>query len=275
MHVVLGDGEMSRKELTETLKDLWNRAGDEPFWFLVQGKPEPTETDANLLTWLNKNEIYYEVVTDDEDSLADIYGQRQQTHTAKRLAQKIVNMLSSAPEDGESADVLGLFTSDDPGAEEDRWLNSVIQSAIDAGYPALALNDGLVEIDLSGGEEEAEAEEEPVATKTGPSKRTAKKVAAPSGNGTKSEADYTREQLEELELPELKDIAAAKGIELAPRTRMATYIDAILGEGKPEAPAVEVTPVPPAASGDVDLELVAKMAAEILIERIVAALQKI
>ena len=54
MHVVLGDGEMSRKELTETLKDLWNRAGDEPFWFLVQGKPEPTETDANLLTWLQQ-----------------------------------------------------------------------------------------------------------------------------------------------------------------------------------------------------------------------------
>ena len=46
-----------------------------------------------------------------------------------------------------------------------------------------------------------------------------------------------------MELPELKEIAAAKGIELPPRTRMTTYIGHILGEAE-EGVSVEVTEPP-------------------------------
>ena len=46
-----------------------------------------------------------------------------------------------------------------------------------------------------------------------------------------------------MELPQLKEIAAAKGIELPLRTRMATYISHILGEAE-EGVAVEVTEPP-------------------------------
>ena len=163
MHVVLGEGEMTRKELTETLKDLWDRAGEEPFWFLLLGKSEPTATDQTLVTWLHKNEIYYEVVTDDADAMADIYSGSQNTHVAKRLAQKIVNLLGTASEEDETADVLALFTSDEPDAEGDRWLITALQATMAAGYPALGLNDGLVPIDMTGGETEPEQEEEAVA----------------------------------------------------------------------------------------------------------------
>ena len=180
MHVVLGDGEMTSKELRETLKDLWDRAGDEPFWFLLLGKSEPTATDQTLVTWLHKNEIYYEVVTDDADTMSDIYSGSQQTHVAKRLSQKITNLLNGVPEEDGSVDVLALFTSDEPDAEGDRWLITALQATMAAGYEALGLNDGLVPIDMTGGEPESEEEEEAVApTKKAAAKKPAKKAAAP------------------------------------------------------------------------------------------------
>jgi hypothetical protein len=253
MHVVLGDGEMTRKELTETLKDLWDKAGEEPFWFILQGKSEPTDTDQALVSWLHKNEIYYEVVTDDEDSLSDIYTQAQETHTAKRLAQKVGNLLQTKPEDDEDALILALFVSEDPAAEEDRWLNTVIRSAMDEGFRALALNDGLVEVQVDGGapaEEEEAVAEAPKPKKAPAKKAAAKAVEAESdgegdAEGTLSVVGaYTRAELEDMDMAALKEIAATKGIELPPRTRMNTYIDHILGEVKSDAPAVEVSEPP-------------------------------
>ena len=286
MHVVLGDGEMTRKELTETLKDLWDRAGDEPFWFLLLGKSEPTATDQTLVTWLQKNEIYYEVVTDDEDAMADIYSGSQQTHVAKRLSQKVVNLLNAVPEEDGSADVLALFTSDEPDAEGDRWLITALQATMAAGYPALGLNDGLVPIDMTSSEPEAEQEEEPVApTKKSAAKKPAKAAAAPPEELDEEQftvdGDFSREELEDMELPQLKEIAAARGIELPPRTRMATYISHILGEAE-EGVAVEVTEPPVtvtqapgevSSNGDIDLDALAIEVANLVIDKLVTALQ--
>ena len=52
------------------------------------------------------------------------------------------------------------------------------------------------------------------------------------------------EELEEMEPSEVKEVAAALGIVLPPRTRATTYIDHILGEVKGDAPAVEVSEPP-------------------------------
>ena len=284
MHVILGDGEMSKKELTETLKDLWTKAGEDEFWFVVQGKSAPTETDTNLLTWLSKNEIWFEVVTDDDEAMDEIYGEAQETYVVKRLGQKIVSLLNTKPQEGEEADVLGLFVSEDPGAEEDRWLNNIIESAMKEGFKAYALNDGLIEIDLSSGTPAAaEAEEEEEPKKVPAKKAVAKKAPAPSSNGGKTAKTYTRDELEEMDLDQLKDIAVAKGLELLPsRTRMATYIDHILGES---TPAVEVTQPPvttttEATEGDTvtgALELVdngwIEKTADLVIEKLIKALQ--
>jgi hypothetical protein len=279
MHVVLGDGEMTRKELTETLKDLWDKAGDEPFWFVVQGKSEPTDTDQALVSWLHKNEIYYEVVTDDADSVSDIYDQAQETHTAKRLAQKVANLLQTKPEDDEDAVILALFVSEDPAAEEDRWLNTIIRSAMDEGFKALALNDGLTEIQVDGDSPEEEVED--VTPK--PTKKTvAKKAPQPVEEEPAKQAPvgaYTREELEELDMAALKEIAAGMGIELQPRTRMATYIDHILGEVKADAPAVEVSEPPVTkvldhdVSGNGDLPVIDEIVEQVL-DRLVALLSQ-
>jgi hypothetical protein len=276
MYIVLGDGEMTRKELTETLQELWDNTGDQPYWFVIQGKSEPTDTDKALVSWLDKNEVYYEVLTDDADAMDDIYGNAQETHVAKRLAQKVVNLFNTKPEEGETtAYLLALYTSDDPAAEEDRWLNGVVQAASDAGFKSFVLNDGMVEIDFSEPDEAEPEEDDDVPAPTKPTKSAAKKAAAPA----KAKASHTREELEELSLTELKEIAADQGIELPPRTRIPTYIDHILGEVKGEAPAAEIDTPPittttTASDGDgFNAEAVAEAAAGIVLRKIVEALQ--
>lgn len=271
LYAVLGDGEMASKELHNALRDLWEKTGDEPFWFLLQGKSDPTTTDKALVKWLDQNEIYYEMLTDDEDALAEIYGNVQKTHTAKRLSQKLINLLGSLPnqEDGDTgATVLALFVSDEPGAEEDRVLTTTLEavgaaSTEDAPIPCLVLNDGLIEIDLSDEASAAEAEPDPPK----PTKKAAaKRAAAPRAPVEEPEEPattpaqwsiktaYTREQLEEMTPVQVKEIAASRGIELPPRTRATTYIEHILGEAASEdaevGPDAEPDAVEPGVEAD-------------------------
>ena len=280
LHVVMGDGEMTRKELVATMDDLWEQEGEEGFfWFLLQGKSDPTDTDKFLTAWLQSNELFYAIVTDDKASLHQCYSSAAETHVAKNLAKKVVSLIESEPEDGELVDVLALFTSDDPDAEEDRWLNDLMGEIAEAGHTIRALNDGLTVLDFEK-EPEPEEEEEPVATKT-PSKAPAKK-AAPSKAAAKPkpapipeiaeeeeviEVELTREDLEAMDLAELKEIAKDNGIELPPRTRSTTYIDAILGvDDTPEAEVEDVA----ASNGhvDVDIEDLADAVAAILAKRL-------
>jgi hypothetical protein len=304
MHAVLGDGEMTRRELTETLGDLWkaDEESAQSFWFILQGKSEPTDTDKALVTWLEKNEIYYELVADDPEAVSEIYTQPQEVHTAKKIAQKVVALLQSKPEEGEPAEILALFSDvNDATAAEDRWVNGVIQAAYDAGFPTRALNDGLVEIDLSEGaaQAEAEPEAEPAKTAAPAKKAVAKKAAAPrpaadtpipaEGDGEFEQSLEgtahgisgkipTREELEDMEPSEVKEVAAAMGIVLPPRTRATTYIDHILGEAKAPAPTAEIEEVPEvaiAANGYVDPDAVAERVAVILWEKIQKAIANV
>jgi hypothetical protein len=284
MHVVLGDGEMTRKELTETLQDIWNadEKDGQTFWFLLHGKPEPTDTDKALVNWLEKNEIYYEVITDDADSVHPLYSQPQETHVAKQMSRKIVSLLKSKPEEGEPAELLALFYSDDSEAEEDRWLNEVCQDVFDSDYKIRALNDGLLEVDLAAAPDEPPAPVTPigkksVAKKGGAARRADTAVSGEDATGASSA--YTREQLEEMELPQIKEIAAGLGLEFPPRTRMATYIDAILGEGAGPTVEVQVQEAAEAVlrgNGDValvDVESLADAIAEALLRKLAEVLQ--
>lgn len=300
MHAVLGDGEMTRRELTETLGDLWkaDEENTQSYWFLLQGKSEPTDTDKALVLWLEKNEIYYELVTDDPEAVSEIYTQPQEVHTAKKIAQKVVALMQSKPEEGEPAEILALFSDvNDATAAEDRWLNGVIQAAFDAGFPTRALNDGLVEIDLSEGAAQAEAEPEPVAA--APVKKAAAKKAAarPADTPIPAEGDGeleqslegtahgisgtipSREELEDMEPSEIKEVAAAMGIVLPPRTRATTYIDHILGEAKAPAPTAEVSEVPEvdvvSANGLESVDVIAERVAVILWEKVQKAVANV
>lgn len=277
LHVVLGDGEMTSKELVATLEDLWEQEGDGSFWFLLQGKSDPTATDQALTAWLTKNDLFYAILTDDKASLHQCYAGAAQTFVAKQLAKKVISLIESEPDDGELVDILALFTSDDPDAEEDRWLNDLMGEIAESGHAIRALNDGLTVLDFETEPEEAEEpEEEPVATKT-PTKSKTKPKPAPipeiaEEEGEEEEIEVTREYLETLDLPELKAIAKENGIELPPRTRSTTYIDAILGED--DTPVAEVEEIPVASNGHatVDVTELANEVWAILRERLTAAL---
>ena len=249
MHVVLGDGVMPNKELHAHLQDLWDKDEEDKqnFWFLLQSKAEPSSTDQSLVKWLHDNSIYYEVVGDGAPS--DLYENAQEKYSVKRLAPKVVSLMKTTPEEGEDAHILALFASDDPDAQVDRWLNDVISEAADAGFKTFALNDGMVEIDLEDADDEVEAEteEEPVPEepkKVAATKKAAKAAAKPAEEPEEVGRQlYTRDELENLDISALKEVAAKVGITLAPRTRMATYIDAILGEREEEPSGeVEITP---------------------------------
>ena len=153
MHVVLGDGEMSRRELSKTLEDLLEKAEDQDFWFLVQGKAEPTATDQAMMAWLTEREVYYEVITDDRKAVADIYAGAQETHEVKRLAPKVLSLMQEKPAEGEEAGLYGLFINNDDDDPGDGWLNDVMSSVVDGGFKAYAMNDGLVELGLESIEE--------------------------------------------------------------------------------------------------------------------------
>ena len=250
MHVVLGDGEMSRRELSSTLEDLLEKAGDEDFWFLVQAKPEPTATDKAMMEWIAERGVYFEAIGDDMKSADKIYKDAQEKHEVKRLAPKVLSLMEEKPAENEGAALYALFVNNDDEVDEDRWLMDVATTVADAKFVVYAMNDGLAELGFD--DEEAEEEPEPAPAK----KSVAKKAAAKprSDDDEEGESDGTstatgdldvalsRDALEELTLPQLKEIAAARGIDLPPRTRAQTYISKLLGEdeGEPVAEIEEV-----------------------------------
>jgi hypothetical protein len=266
LHVVLGDGEMSRRELSSTLEDLLEKAGDEDFWFLVQAKAEPTATDKAMMEWITERGVYFETISDDHKSADGIYGNSQNKHTAKRLAPKVASLLEATEED---AALFALFVDNNDEVEADAWLMDVATSVADKGVKVFAMNDGLAELgfDEEGEEgEEGEAEEAAPEPPPAPTKKAAAKKApakAPPKDEDEPEAEagedidiandeLTRDFLEGLTLPRIKEIAEARGIVLPPRTRATTYIAALLGEDEEEPQEAEVEEIGETAevSGD-------------------------
>ncbi len=259
MHSVFGDGEMSVRELSKTLEDLLDKAGDQDFWFLVQGKAEPTATDRAMMKWFGDRAVYFEVVTADKKGMDAIYKTAAETYEVKNLAPKVVSLMQERPAEGEEAALYALYVNNNEDVAEDEWLGAVGTAVAEAGYTVYAMNDGLAELgfDEQEEEEEQQEEEEEAPSNVLPMKKAAAKKAAPAKApaadeeeepeeaeaGDEIPAVLTREYLESLNLDQLKEIAAARGISLQPRTRSVTYINTLLGEGEEEAPAAEVEEV--------------------------------
>ena len=265
MHVVLGDGEMTRRELSKTLEDLVEQASeipdDDEFWFLLQGKAEPTATDKALMDWIAERDIWYAVITDDKKGMSPIYKTAQETYEVKRLAPKVLSLMQEKPappgEDddgnptpGEGAALFGLFVNNDADVAEDGWLNDVMASVVEGGFKIFSMNDGLVELGLPGGGEEEEDEDEPDNVVEMTPKSKSKVPTQPQLPGLEDEPEPsgtpTRDELEDMNSEQLRALGATMNLEFPPRTRMTTMIKEILGEGGTEAEveAVEVPDVP-------------------------------
>src|SRR5215467_4234460 len=214
LHVILGDGEMTKRELSASLEDLLETNGDDPFWFLIHAKPEPTQTDTSLMAWIHEREVYYQVVGSDIKGADAIYEGFQEKYEIKNLGPKIVDIMTNVPDEGEDADLLALFVSDEADAEEDRWLYGVIEKVLAAGFKVKALNDGMTEIGLEEGEETEEAEEAPEPPKPAAKKAAAKTRPLAAVPDPPADEELSREALEAMDLEDVKAYAAKKGLVL-------------------------------------------------------------
>lgn len=248
MYVILGEGEMPAADLKASLDDLEAQAVQDQatFWVTVRATAEPTATDRALMAWVHAHETYYETVGPEANSADPLYSGTQEKHAVKGVGNKIVELMQTKPEEGEEAVMLALFASDDPEAPEDAELYAVVEKVLEAGFSVLALNDGLAEIGLTEGEggDEEEAAPEPV---TAPVKKAAARAVQQQlpGLDDVDELWATRENLEGLNIDEIKVIASRFGITLPPRTRQQTYISAILDRNEPE-------PTPPEAEIEIE-----------------------
>lgn len=218
MHLILGEGEMPKKELAATLKDLQEKvqsgADEAEFWLIVQGKDEPTATDKALMAWIKANEVYFEVLsTVAETELDDIYEGRQAFHKGAKLPIKAVNLLKTNSEGSDDVSVLGLFTNIEEETPEDLPLLDVLQAAIDAGFDCYGLNDSMTKIDLSGEDGDAEAEgEEEEAPPTRAKKGVASKAAPKKASAKSGPRAITEEELDALSDAEVRAIGQSMGI---------------------------------------------------------------
>lgn len=243
MHLVLGEGEMPKKELTATLNDLREKAQggaeEAEFWLIVQGKDEPTATDKALMTWIKNNEVYFEVLsTIPEADVDGIYEGHQAFHKGAKLPLKAVNLLKANSEENGDVSVLALAVSVEEEVDEDTPLLDVIQAVIDAGFDAYGLNDSMTKLDLSGddGDEEADDGEEeaaPARAKKGvASKAAPKKAAAKTKSGPRA---YTEEELEELTDAEVRAIGQSMGITARGKSSWISKILKEQGSGEEES----------------------------------------
>ena len=249
MYVTAGTGEMAAADLKASLDDLESKAVEEErtFWMTVQASAEPTATDRALMAWVTAHETYFETYGPDAAKADDIYKGTQEKHAVKGLAAKIVQLMQEKPEEDEDACLLALFASDDPDAAEDAELYGIVEAVLQAGFRVFAFNDGMGEINLTEGAEEATQEE------------TVEEIPVPSDEALNQE-DWTRETLEGLNIDQIKEIAAGFGITFPSRTRAQTYIAAILSRDAVEEEPGEVEVEEPSV-GDIQEEQVAEDAA--------------
>jgi hypothetical protein len=233
LNVVLGDGEMPTKELIASLEDLRNRAKKDntDYWFLIQAKAEPTATDRAFVSWLLKEDIWFNIVYDGSDVDPMYLGEAQEKTVTKRMAPTIIKQMKELPSEGEDAQLLGLFVSDDFTDPKDRWLNDVGAAVQEAGFKVRALNDGLVEVDMLDGGDEPEDEDE--------EDEEEEVEEAEVAEGPESLEGL----LDEMTREQLISHAAVLGITFPPRTRMNTMVSAILNH-KVASPAEELDPEP-------------------------------
>jgi outer membrane biosynthesis protein TonB len=281
LHVVLGDGSINKRELAHQLDDLWSKAeaDGENFWFILEGKANPTEADRDLVAWLDTNGIYYEVfVTDSSVSMASLYTDPEFALEEQDISysEAVCKVLRTKPElledeDGnetatlESADILALWVNPDDDAKEDALLIEAASDAMSLGYRVFSLNGSMVEVELPAEHEhpapepepEPEPAPEPEESNVVPmekKKRSRSKKAEPEPEPDivvedTPEMPYTRAELEGLTDAELKAMVKGQGYTVGTREENIDRILGVLGEQEVEAVAPVVSDEIPSFGG--------------------------
>lgn len=245
MHVVLGEGSITKKELEHQINELWEAATatDADFWFLLEAKETPTEADKALVKFLSTSAIHHQVLIPEGVTPDDLYDSAAERHdTEGDWAESVVEAMQSLPEGEEGADLLALFVDPANEVPEDAELIGVIEAAINAGIEVFGLNDSMEPVTFDADEPEEPPVPPPTpakASKTASKKAAPQPAAEPEDDTTPAApVEYTRVELEGMTPPEVKAIASGMGLSAKNK---AGQIDLILA-GQEQGPPAGVNP---------------------------------
>lgn len=225
MYGIYGEGFISPEAVAEHVGRLADAAqvdGGE-VWFLVHIPENPTEGLINVVAWLNENDAWWIGFSDSDEFDEDLYeGSQEEPVVVKNIGRKFLSWFKKE----DDVALLALYTD---GGDSDA-MSEVLDIVTSAKYLAQDLSDGLTPIEMTDDDEEEVPEE--------------------AEEPAKEEGRYTREELEGLELKELRALALAEGKTWAKlhhsqsnKMRKAALIEYFLGEGEaPEAVEEEEAP---------------------------------
>lgn len=207
LHAVIGEGSINTRELNHQLDDLMQNA-DNNFWFIVQGKAEPTQADQDLVVYFTEHEIYFVTLTDENVEMATLYEGRADEHVYDgEFGPALVEALESLREpledtdEMESVDVLALLVNPKEEDPLDTPAIDAIMAVINAGHQVYGLNDSMEEITL---------EEEVIEPTDSTPQGDVAGDQSPSNVTPLSR--YTEEELSAMPAPEVKALAQGMGI---------------------------------------------------------------
>lgn len=234
LHVVIGEGSINTRELTHQLEDLKAKATkeDDQFWFIVQGKSEPTQADKDLIAYFAEHETFYATIADENETLDKLYDNAEDNHVFEGdLGPALVEAMQGLQEDDEGADLLAILVDPKDDDESDAPAIAAIEAVIDAGFEVFGLNDSMEQITL---DDATPAPEPPKAAK----KSSSSKATAEPKDVTPGE-DITREALEAMTPPDVKALATGMGITGRGKK---DYIEGILASLS-DSPVSNVVPI--------------------------------
>lgn len=191
LYGIYGDGLISAEAVTEHIGRLADAAqiDDGEVWFLVHIPEEPGEGLLNVIDFLNENELWWKGFSSTDDFNEDAYeGSQEEAVIVKSIGRKIVAEFKKE----DDVALLALYT--DGGDTEEMMEVLEIVSTANGCYLIQDLSDGLTPIELA--DEDADDEDDDNEKAVG---------------GKVPEPRYTQEELEALELKELRALALAEG----------------------------------------------------------------
>jgi hypothetical protein len=222
LYTLIGNGNANKKEVLSSLSSLSDAVEeDEDFWMIfVDGDQDMSDTYKDIVQWSIKNSVPFEYVTSDSGDLAipEWTDKADYCHFVKSPTAFTVKLTRVRPQPDEERAVLIL--SDDLDSDEE--VLSAIEKFIDLGIPVYDLGNQMVEITFEEVPEE-ETIAEPLETPT------AEDFYINIESSNEDEIDFTREDLMELNLTELKTMVQSRG--LVPRDMRSkdSMIDVLMG----------------------------------------------
>lgn len=219
LYTLIGNGNPNRKEIVASLESLRDAVGEsDEFWMLLVAEPDPSPATQSVVSWLNENSIYTEVVSTADEPVHVLYKNASEFFTARRVTERAIALTKGRVQPGEGCAL--LIMGDDISSDEN--LMFAIEKAIDSQIPVYDLGGQMVQIQLE--------EEEPI-----PSRDVEEPVQPPvveaEAPAAPEEMEFTRSDLEELTRDELKSLVSSHNVSHLVRDFRSrdALIDALLG----------------------------------------------